>query len=259
MDKVKKESKTEDYILVVDDNRINRRVIKTLLQRKGIESLEASNGFDAVSMAKENKFTMILMDILMPGIDGYETTKKIRELNNYNSNIPIIAVTADDAKETKSKVFDCGMNGYIIKPLNNESVEEIVLKYIKQIDKEDSKEEELNLVFNEVKFNDSYEDLNLQIEIIETFINEYQEGINSIKKAYTNKDVDEIHNLMLYYKGSFGALKAEKIDDLTEEIINKTNTSDFNMIKTTKSLFITELETLFKELKKYLKQIKTEN
>ena len=78
----------------------------------------------------EGYYDLILMDIQMPIMDGYEATKIIRSFNNKNAQIPIIAMTANAFEEDKKRAFDAGMNGHIAKPIDIDKLEEVILSVL---------------------------------------------------------------------------------------------------------------------------------
>jgi len=109
-------------VLLVEDNDLNREIARMLLKESGFDLDEATNGQEAVEkikMAKEGEYALILMDIQMPVMDGYEATKLIRNLPvRALANIPIIAMTANAFAEERKKAMSCGMNGHISKPID---------------------------------------------------------------------------------------------------------------------------------------------
>ena len=100
-------------ILIVDDNKINRMVTKKILAEKNAEVSEATCGEDALKLIHKKEYDLILMDINMPGMNGFETTRAIRDLGH---KMPILALTAADAGYIEGKIKACGMDGTIIKP-----------------------------------------------------------------------------------------------------------------------------------------------
>lgn len=105
-------------ILVVEDNKINQKVITQILKTWGCYHEVANNGREGLQLLSKNDFDIVLMDLQMPVLDGYETTKLIREgiAGSRMKNIPIIALTADAFPETKTRVIDTGMNDFVSKP-----------------------------------------------------------------------------------------------------------------------------------------------
>lgn len=106
---------TNKKILLVEDNELNYEIAKTVLEEAGFIIDGASNGKEAVDKASNNTYDVILMDIQMPIMDGYEATKKLRKLGNRT---PIIAMTANAFSEDRKKAKDVGMDGYIAKPID---------------------------------------------------------------------------------------------------------------------------------------------
>ena len=108
-------------LLLVEDNHLNREIAKKLLMGRGFLVDEAVNGKEAVDKIKAayfGEYAVVLMDIQMPILDGYEATKAIRDLDNRMlANVPIVAMTANAFGEERKKAFACGMNGYITKPI----------------------------------------------------------------------------------------------------------------------------------------------
>ncbi|WP_299890027.1 ATP-binding protein [uncultured Lacinutrix sp.] len=100
-------------ILIVDDNKINQLVTKRVLDQLKINSMVVDSGIKAIELVKVEQFDCILMDLNMPELDGYETTKRIRE---FNKDIAIVALTAATTEEVESKIYNYEINGYVLKP-----------------------------------------------------------------------------------------------------------------------------------------------
>ena len=104
-------------VLVAEDNPINQFLLQEMLEPSGVQIVLANNGEEALDAVKTQSFDLVLMDMQMPVMDGLEATMKIRELPTAKS-LPIIAVTANAMAEDKDKVFACGMNAYLTKPID---------------------------------------------------------------------------------------------------------------------------------------------
>ena len=102
-------------ILVVEDQEDNRRIVRDLLTSVGYELAEAVTGPEGVTMAETYRPDLILMDIQLPGLDGYEVTRRIRA-NPALRQVPIIAVTSFALSGDDVKAFEAGCNGYVTKP-----------------------------------------------------------------------------------------------------------------------------------------------
>ena len=117
-------------ILIVEDNEKNMYLISYILKKKGYETIEATTGEQGVELAVKEKPDLVIMDIQLPGIDGLETTKRIRA-SAADANIPIIAMTSYAMTGDKEKAIEAGCTGYIEKPINPDTVLEEIEKYLK--------------------------------------------------------------------------------------------------------------------------------
>lgn len=105
-------------VLVVDDNKVNRKVLSMLLQPMGAQVAEAENGKAALEQLSVRAFDLVLMDVHMPVMDGRETIRRIRESAEAWRSIPVVALTADAMVGEREKLLACGMDGYATKPVD---------------------------------------------------------------------------------------------------------------------------------------------
>jgi CheY-like chemotaxis protein len=115
-------------ILAVEDNAMNQRLIGFMLKNLGFQFEISPNGHDAVERLYRNKFDLVLMDIELPLLNGYESTQKIRY--DLKLSLPIIAMTAHDSIVEKEKCFAAGMNDYLAKPVQEQKLKNILFKYL---------------------------------------------------------------------------------------------------------------------------------
>jgi len=104
-------------ILIIEDEETIRSYISLLLGTFGYETIEASSGAKGIELAAEHKPDIILMDIMMPGMDGIEACKSLKE-DEFLESIPVLMVTAKTNEATMERAFDAGAFDYISKPLN---------------------------------------------------------------------------------------------------------------------------------------------
>lgn len=109
-------------ILIVEDDKNLRKLIKTCLKRENYQTYEATNGVEALDILDENYIDLIVTDIMMPQMDGYELT---RELRNARYNIPILLITAKSTLSDKKEGFLAGADDYMVKPID---IEELSLR-----------------------------------------------------------------------------------------------------------------------------------
>ena len=118
------------WILVAEDNAINRKVAMHILRKFGYNALAASNGKEVIDYLSRRNYDLILMDIQMPELDGFETTRIIRESDKAYNQIPIIAMTANAMKGDDDKCIKAGMNDYIPKPIDADTVKRKIEHWI---------------------------------------------------------------------------------------------------------------------------------
>jgi two-component system, cell cycle response regulator DivK len=116
-------------ILVVEDQEDNRRILRDLLTNSGFEVVEAVNGIDGVRMAEKLLPDLILMDIQLPGIDGYEATRQIKA-KAILSSTPIIVVTSYALSGDDKKAYDAGCDDYMAKPFSPRKLLEKVRDFL---------------------------------------------------------------------------------------------------------------------------------
>ncbi len=116
-------------VLVVEDNELNQLVAQDLLTSLGIEVTLADSGQAAITLATEQDFDLILMDVQMPGMDGYETTVAIRALNTASAQLPIIAMTANAMAEDREQCLAAGMDDYLPKPIDHKQLAALLTRW----------------------------------------------------------------------------------------------------------------------------------
>ena len=122
----KKNNKKINYkskkILVVDDNLLNLKVADRALSDLQVKVDNVQSGKEAIEKVEKEKYDVILLDIMMPEMDGIETLKELRKINNFNT--PVIALTADAIQGAKDKYIKEGFDGYIAKPFTRDQIKE---------------------------------------------------------------------------------------------------------------------------------------
>lgn len=133
--KIKNDQSLSDIkVMVVDDNQYNREIACELLRENGAHIIECASGSEAVDYIKYRNgiVDIILMDVCMPDMDGFEATRLIRQLEKDRwQDIPIVAMTANAFDEDRKKALEHGMNGHIAKPFDIDTFAETVLEYVK--------------------------------------------------------------------------------------------------------------------------------
>lgn len=114
----------EARVLVAEDNAINRKVTLKQLEVIGIEADGVANGLEAIEALAQRHYDLVLMDCQMPQMDGFDTTRRIRNSGGSSAGIPVIALTAGVMEEDRQRCFEAGMNDYIAKPTTLEILEQ---------------------------------------------------------------------------------------------------------------------------------------
>lgn len=130
-------------ILIVDDIRINQFLAQTILHDFGFKSDIAENGKIAIKLLKENNYDLILMDLQMPEMNGWDATKYIRsKMKAPKSRIPIIALTADVTEKNADNCIEAGMDAYVSKPINEKDLLHKIIRLVKKKTSKDIKKQE---------------------------------------------------------------------------------------------------------------------
>lgn len=118
-------------ILYVEDNLENRILIKRVLEAEGYTVLEAANGREGLALAESQRPDLILMDINLPDVDGYECTRRLRSADGL-SQIPILALTANVLEGDRQRALAAGCDGYIPKPIDVDELPDVIAAYLKK-------------------------------------------------------------------------------------------------------------------------------
>lgn len=117
-------------VLLVEDNEMNLIVAIKFLKKWGLGVHEARNGIEALEILNKSDFDLVLMDLQMPGMDGYEATRQIRSGPVKHRNIPVIALTASIMNDVQEMIYRSGMNDLIMKPFNPGELYSKIAKYL---------------------------------------------------------------------------------------------------------------------------------
>lgn len=116
-------------ILAVDDNDANLKLVMTLLNDFKVDAEGASSGFEALSKVRQRRFDLVFMDLQMPGMDGVETTQRLREVDDTNHRTPVIALTAHALADEQERLTHQGFDGYLPKPISNTQLAKTIRDY----------------------------------------------------------------------------------------------------------------------------------
>ena len=116
-------------VLLVEDHPVNQRLAAIMLQQGGCDVTTASSGEEALRLLGEARFAVVFMDVSMPGMDGFETTARIRAGETLDASVPVVAVTAHAMEGDRERCLDAGMDDYVTKPMGPEDLREAVRRW----------------------------------------------------------------------------------------------------------------------------------
>ncbi len=227
--------KADHPILVVEDNVMNRKYIKRLLNKWSLDFEIAVNGLEAVEKCSLKKYSLIFMDIQMPVMDGYEATSTIKKECSPNLDTPIIALTASSMISMKNKAFELGMNDFLAKPFNPFQLAEMLRTYLKPSAHQDEKTVEITGEFrfdtslNEVFLKEAYgDDLDHAVDMFETFLEVVNTDYQSLVEAAEKNDMETCGKLSHKMKPIFTMVGLDNLSKQFEilEKMAKANEQD---------------------------------
>ncbi|MCW3102174.1 MAG: sensor hybrid histidine kinase [Bacteroidetes bacterium] len=204
-------------VLVVEDIPLNQLLMKTILNEYGFENDVASNGRIAIEKLKGNVYDIILMDLQMPEMNGFETTEYIR--NKLNSKIPIIALTADVTTVDLAKCRSVGMNDYLSKPVDDKLLYSKIIEFVKRpaVEKDKEPGENVYTQGGTLKFVDlsnlsrrTKSDPKLMMEMITLYLNQTPSLIAAMKEGLQDKDYSKLQSAVHKMVPSFSMMGISK-------------------------------------------------
>ncbi len=253
-------------VLLVEDNIINQQVASELLENVGLEVDIANNGLEAVDAVKHKAYDVVLMDLQMPEMDGFEATEIIRSEEQFK-NLPILAMTANAMIEDKEKCLLIGMNGHISKPIDPDELFKTLLKWIPQKERSDPI---IDSDKKEVSNNDEFpEDLagidierglkhiqgnkKLYMKLLKDFYISHKNDMNVLREAIASEDYALAERLVHTVKGIASTLGAKSLEEsaaVLEKQVRENSIDDLNTLA-----FTNDFEKIMSTLQPLLKQI----
>jgi PAS domain S-box-containing protein len=233
---ITKATSEQTHILLAEDKKMNQKLAKLVLEKKGWKVTIANNGREAIQIIERDAFDVILMDIQMPELDGLSVTKYIRSLDgNANQNVPIIAMTANVFESDKEKYLQIGMDDFVSKPFVMEELYETVERHL------NNRHVPLGLKEALKSFDG---DKQLLKEIVEIFVLEYPDELTLLKTAIDNREAGTIARIAHGIKGQLANLRVHKACELAAKLESLANTNEF-----------LEIDETYLQLNKELKKL----
>ena len=254
------------YVLAVDDNPSNLRLVTTLLQDLNIKVDAAEGGIQAVSLSKNKVYDAILMDIQMPEMDGLEATRTIRA-NRTNLNTPIIALTAHAMASEREQLLEAGMDDYMTKPVSEQALVNLLLKWTQaasDINPVKTEEHELGNENQEQSLDWSLSlklannNEQLAIDMLKMLVDSNFETGRNIHAAYQSQDFDQLLQHVHKLHGASCYVGTPKLKHLSNVYETRLKKEQYNKLDELHDQLIAELEVINKEAERFLTPEKPE-
>jgi signal transduction histidine kinase/AmiR/NasT family two-component response regulator/HPt (histidine-containing phosphotransfer) domain-containing protein len=274
----KEPSELSGHILIAEDVETNRKLVNFLLKRMGLETTTVTDGKEAVQKALEHGYDLILMDIQMPCMNGYEATKALRKAGIQT---PIIALTAYAMKGDDQKCIEAGCDDYLPKPVDRQQLLEKLRKFlpsksqdlIKEVDSVQSQTNELLKLCDEKPCNqsDSKDNANAEVnetiinldhlinklgdeksvrEIMPTYLEDNKKLFEKLTKAVKTDNTNEINRYAHAIKGTARNLGAERLSQTAEHLESAAKEGNTQIIRISYEEMKAEFEKLLTFLSK---------
>ena len=192
-------------LLLVEDNELNRQVAMISLKHFGAIVTQASNGLEAIDWIRQEPFDLILMDVQMPIMDGYEAARVIRQ--ELNSSLPIIAITANALTGEMEKCLACGMNDFISKPFEETTLIQTIIRHIRTTEIVDDLVEPKKALYDLTKLIQlSRGKQEFITKMLCLFIRELPIALQQIEEAYAQNDLVKVSKMAHRIKPSLDSM-----------------------------------------------------
>lgn len=196
-------------ILLVDDNEINLELQSLMLENYGLNVETAYCGEAAVELVKNGNYSMVFMDIHMPGISGYEAAAQIRE---FNKDIPILAVSADEIADTDEEFLKSGMNGSLKKPLQLAEIKEKLGSFSEMLSDNKAPEKwRADIIFDYDELLKTLNDEKVIFRVLQQFLGMHKNDCELLKESIENNDFISARQIIHNIKGISGNLVCRQL------------------------------------------------
>lgn len=226
---------SELNILIAEDNEVNQLVISEIFKHWGVTFHIVDNGRDAIKAVQQQNFDLVLLDIQMPIMDGYEACRGIRALGGIYTDIPIIAVTANTAQQDVQKTLQAGMNDHVSKPIKRQQLMEVIQSQLHMEPAADDVatsdantapsgdlKKTLVKTLPDIKVEQALQRLgieaNFYIQLLKSFKDSAEQHLNEADESLQRSDFNALVRIMHTIKGVAGNLGAQTIFEQASQL-----------------------------------------
>lgn len=239
----KDEGQVDGRVLIVEDNKTNQLIAKTLLETMGLEVVVADNGALGLEAFKAQAFDLILMDLHMPVMDGYESCRQIRLLNK---TLPIIAMTADAVDGVKGRCDALGMTHFISKPFDPDQFMAEVKTYL-----EENPQNQVPVFKPQLGIKQLGGDEKIFKEVLHVFVEENQGTLKALLRAIDDKDYFTAIQVVHKVKSSAGSIGSDLTRISANSLQKALETEDSEAIQREAEVFMSTLKALLEAIDQY--------
>ena len=250
----------EPKILLVDDDELSRRMMGLLLSEKGYNYDTASNGIEAVNSVQSQSYDMVLMDLQMPLMDGFDATRKIREWEAEKKHTPIVALTAMLFDNEIQRCLNAGIDECIAKPFDSKTLFQLIDSFVNKPGQPASTKE-----LQDVGGADATKVLDIQealprfgrdVKVYQDFLNDFMDELpgrfEQFQWAFHTGNFSELADSAHNLKGISGSLGAKRLSYLAQVLDQKSQAGDLSLVKQTLDNIEKHIPVLQAEISKKL-------
>jgi CheY-like chemotaxis protein/HPt (histidine-containing phosphotransfer) domain-containing protein len=244
-------------ILVAEDTPFNQTFILRLLEKNGFHTILVENGQQAVERFSTDTVDVVLMDVQMPEMDGFEATGEIRKLEaQKGGHTPIIAMTAYATEGDRERCLAAGMDGYVSKPISAGKLFKTIEALIPPEETDQPPEEKKGCALNQDVLIKSFnEDYSLFKELVEIFVNDYPQMLNSLRKSLKADDAETFIRNAHSLKGMLRNFEAEAAADTAFDLEKKGKQGELDGTDQIIDRLADQIDEVAQNLKQLVKKI----
>jgi signal transduction histidine kinase/DNA-binding response OmpR family regulator len=207
--------KARGRILLVEDNTVNQKVVLTMLRKRGYVVDVAGDGLSALEAMRNREYALVLMDVQMPGLDGLQTTRRIRADEKYRA-LPIVAMTAHAMSGDKERCLEAGMNAYLAKPVDQRNLIRVVNELMSGVAKEAAGGPDTAAPRRAASLNEA--DPEIAKQMVRLFMQLAPDRLEKMRESMENRDSEALRRNARRLVGAAQSIAAAEVMKSAEEV-----------------------------------------